>query len=116
MALATIPAPTTAERIRSACLRAGAALLALDGADPENAAVHHLLADGSFAVTVPADGVAALTVAAAVGPRAAPKVYRDCWNSPTTPRCRCASRCAPWCGSAACCVRCRNRRFPRCST
>lgn len=69
VALATIPAPTTAERIRSACLRAGAALLALDGADPENAAVHHLLADGSFAVTVPADGVAALTVAAAVGPR-----------------------------------------------
>ncbi|MFN8068180.1 MAG: DUF2470 domain-containing protein [Mycolicibacterium insubricum] len=68
---ATTAAPTTAERIRSACLRAGSALLALDGADPETASVHHLLADGSFAVTVPAHGVAALTAATAVGPRGA---------------------------------------------
>lgn len=59
MPLATIPAPTTAERIRSACLRAGGAILALDGADPETTAIHHLLADGSFAVTVPSSGVAA---------------------------------------------------------
>jgi hypothetical protein len=59
MPLATIPGPTTAERIRSACVRAQSALVALDGAEPEAVAVHHLLADGSFAITVPVHGVAA---------------------------------------------------------
>ncbi|BBY99338.1 DUF2470 domain-containing protein [Mycolicibacterium fallax] len=59
MPLATISAPSTAERIRSACLRAGGAILAVDGAEPETTAIHHLLADGSFAVTVPSGGVAA---------------------------------------------------------
>src|ERR1700739_1879522 len=56
-------APTTAERIRSACARAGAALLALEtrgespGArqDPVATPVHHLLPDGSFAIAVPVD-------------------------------------------------------------
>ncbi len=54
--------PTTAERIRSACVRAGGAQLALenrapgaDGEDPVATPIHHLLADGSFAVAVPAD-------------------------------------------------------------
>jgi uncharacterized protein DUF2470 len=55
-------APTTAERIRSACARAGGALLALEtrGArqDPVATPVHHLLQDGSFAVAVPVDRVA----------------------------------------------------------
>lgn len=46
------PAPTTAERIRSACARAGGALLAIEGADPVAAAVHHLLPDGSFAIAL----------------------------------------------------------------
>ncbi len=64
MSLATIPGPTTAERIRSACARAGGAILALEGAEPETTAVHHLLADGSFAVTVPARGYADATVVA----------------------------------------------------
>jgi Protein of unknown function (DUF2470) len=45
--------PTTAERIRSACVRAGSALLAIDGDDPVATPVHHLLHDGSFAVAVP---------------------------------------------------------------
>ena len=58
MSLATIPGPTTAERIRSACARAGGAILALEGTEPETTAVHHLLADGSFAITVPARGYA----------------------------------------------------------
>jgi hypothetical protein len=44
--------PTTAERIRSACARAGSALLAIDGEDPAATPVHHLLHDGSFAVAV----------------------------------------------------------------
>ncbi|QUR69399.1 DUF2470 domain-containing protein [Mycobacterium spongiae] len=53
----TSPAPTTAERIRSACARAGGALLAVEGDDPVAVPVHHLLSDGSFAVAVPLDRV-----------------------------------------------------------
>jgi hypothetical protein len=51
----TCPTPTTAERIRSACARADGALLAIEGADPVAAPVHHLLADGSFAVALPVE-------------------------------------------------------------
>ena len=50
----THPTPTTAERIRSACVRAGGALLAVDGDDPVATPVHHLLYDGTFAVALPA--------------------------------------------------------------
>lgn len=53
---AATTAPTTAERIRSTCVRAGGATLAIEGGEPTASAVHHLLDDGSFAVTVPADG------------------------------------------------------------
>ena len=53
MTLAHCPAPTTAERIRSTCVRAGGALLAVDRAEPLTTPLHHLLADGSFAVGVP---------------------------------------------------------------
>ncbi|MFZ1179589.1 MAG: DUF2470 domain-containing protein, partial [Mycobacterium sp.] len=57
------PAPTTAERIRSACVRAGGALLALEKgeehddahADPVAVPMHHLLHDGSIALAFPAD-------------------------------------------------------------
>ena len=49
-------APTTAERIRSACARAGSALLAIDRRDPVPVPVHHLLGDGSFAVALPSGG------------------------------------------------------------
>jgi hypothetical protein len=59
MTLANCPGPTTAERIRSTCVRAGGALLAVDGAEPLTTPLHHLLGDGSFAVTVPVGGVAA---------------------------------------------------------
>jgi hypothetical protein len=59
MTLAHSPAPTTAERIRSTCVRAGGALLAVEGAEPLTTPLHHLLADGSFAVGVPADGAVA---------------------------------------------------------
>src|SRR3954447_23210544 len=50
-------APTTAERIRSACARAGGAMLAVEGVEPTSTPVHHLLADGSFAIAVPGDGM-----------------------------------------------------------
>jgi hypothetical protein len=49
-------APTTAERIRSACARAGGALLAVEREDPVATPVQHLLHDGSFAVGLPVDG------------------------------------------------------------
>jgi hypothetical protein len=61
----TAVAPTTAERIRSACVRAGGAMLAVEGVEPASTPVHHLLDDGSFAITVPSDGVLAGMVAAA---------------------------------------------------
>ena len=58
-------APTTAERIRSVCARAGGAMLAVEGHDPTPTPVHHLLGDGSFAITVPVDAApAAMAVAA----------------------------------------------------
>ncbi|BBU20289.1 DUF2470 domain-containing protein [Mycobacterium xenopi] len=51
-------APTTAERIRSTCARAGGALLAVEGAEPITTPLHHLLDDGSIAVAVPATSAA----------------------------------------------------------
>ncbi|AMO59026.1 prephenate dehydratase [Mycolicibacterium phlei] len=62
---AAITAPTTAERIRSACAKGGDAMLAVDGVEPTVSPVHHLLDDGSFAVTVRADSPVAATAAAA---------------------------------------------------
>ena len=62
------PAPTTAERIRSTCVRAGGAMLAIEGVEPTASAVHHLLDDGSFAITVPIDGkMAGMVVSAGPG-------------------------------------------------
>ena len=52
-------APTTAERIRSACARAGGAMLAVEGIEPTPTRVHHMLDDGSFAITVPYGGILA---------------------------------------------------------
>lgn len=49
------PAPTTAERIRSACVRAGGALLAIEHDDPVPTPVHHLMDDGSVALAVPVE-------------------------------------------------------------
>ena len=57
-------APTTAERIRSTCARATGAMLAIEGVEPTASAVHHLLEDGSVAITVPVDGVVAGMVVA----------------------------------------------------
>lgn len=51
-----ITTPTTAERIRSACARGGGAMVAVEGIEPVTSPVHHLLDDGSFAITVPESG------------------------------------------------------------
>src|SRR5215212_2535356 len=61
----TTAAPTTAERIRSACVRASGAMLAVEGVEPTATPLHHLLDDGSFAITVPVDGGLADIVAEA---------------------------------------------------
>jgi hypothetical protein len=55
----TLVAPTTAERIRSACARGGGAMLAVEGVEPAPTPVHHLLDDGSVAITVPLNGLLA---------------------------------------------------------
>lgn len=59
MTLSNCVVPTTAERVRSACVRAGAALLALGESRPVTTALHHLLDDGSFAVAVTVGSVPA---------------------------------------------------------
>jgi hypothetical protein len=46
-------------------MRAGDAMLAVEGLEPICSPVHHLLDDGSFAITVPADGILAPMVMAA---------------------------------------------------
>ena len=76
MASALAAAPTTAERIRSACARAGGAMLAVEGLDPSPTPVHHLLDDGSFAITVPVDGSAGGDGGLARALRAS----RRCWR------------------------------------
>jgi hypothetical protein len=67
MPVASPPTPSTAERIRSVCVRASGAMLAVDGVRPEGTPVHHLLDDGTFAVTVRADSATATAVAGATG-------------------------------------------------
>lgn len=61
--IAAKSAPTTAERIRSTCAKAGAALLAVEHVQPVTTPLHHLMGDGSVAVMVPVDGAVAATVA-----------------------------------------------------
>jgi hypothetical protein len=61
----TAAAPTTAERIRSACVRTGGAMLAVEGLEPTSTPVHHLFDDGSFAITVPGDSILGEMVVAA---------------------------------------------------
>jgi hypothetical protein len=70
-------APTTAERIRSACARAGGAMLAVEGVEPTSTPVHHLLDDGSFAITVPSGGVLAEMMHAADPDPALLQVHSD---------------------------------------
>lgn len=59
MQLAPCPTPSTAERVRSTCARTGGALLAIEGAEPVDTPLHHLLGDGSFAVAATVDSTPA---------------------------------------------------------
>lgn len=52
-----IPAPTTAERVRTALIRADTTHLAVDGCDPVPTSVHHLHSDGDIALVVPQDSL-----------------------------------------------------------
>jgi len=67
MPVASPPTPSTAERIRSVCVSATGTLLAVDGLAPVDTGVHHLLADGSFAVTAAADSAPASAVVGGTG-------------------------------------------------
>ncbi|HET8993078.1 MULTISPECIES: DUF2470 domain-containing protein [unclassified Rhodococcus (in: high G+C Gram-positive bacteria)] len=53
-----IPAPTTAERVRTALIRADTTYLAIDGCDPIPTTVHFLQDDGNIAIVVPAETTA----------------------------------------------------------
>jgi hypothetical protein len=95
----TAAAPTTAERIRSACVRACGAMLAVEGVEPTSTPVHHLLDDGYFAITVPGDGiVGGMVVGAGTAGVQAVLEMTD------YARCRCVSRCAHWCGFVDACT------------
>ncbi|KAA0024724.1 DUF2470 domain-containing protein [Antrihabitans cavernicola] len=58
MAVISTVAPSTAERIRSACARASDSMLAIPGCDPVPTAVHHLRPCGDAIVAVHTDSVA----------------------------------------------------------
>jgi hypothetical protein len=62
-----VTVPTSAERIRSACVRGQALVASADSTDaaPVNAPVCHLLSDGSVVVAVPVDDPVAEAAAAA---------------------------------------------------
>ncbi|MGW0250700.1 DUF2470 domain-containing protein [Nocardia goodfellowii] len=55
-------APTTAERVRSACAHAEQAVLALPGVDPTPTTVHYLRECGDVVIAVPSASVAAVLV------------------------------------------------------
>jgi hypothetical protein len=54
-----VPAPTTAERVRTALIRADTSRLAVDGCDPVPTTIHHLHTDDDLAIVVPAHSPAA---------------------------------------------------------
>ncbi|MBS4728018.1 DUF2470 domain-containing protein [Mycobacterium sp. SM1] len=56
-------APTTAERVRSICVRGGGGLLGVERDAPVSTPIHHMLSDGSLAVAVPADRAPAANIA-----------------------------------------------------
>jgi hypothetical protein len=63
-------APTAAEQIRSTCVRAGGALLAVERAEPLTTPLHYLLDDGSFAVAAPVGAVDHMVQCTAPGAQA----------------------------------------------
>ena len=53
----TTTGPTTAERVRSACMRAEGTALAIDGSDPVITSLHHLRPNGEMILAVPTDSL-----------------------------------------------------------
>lgn len=76
-----IPAPTTAERVRTALIRADTTHLAVDGYDPVPTSVHHLHSDGTIALVVPEDS-APVALAWQAGPAGLPAVLELTDHSP----------------------------------
>ncbi|MGQ4618319.1 DUF2470 domain-containing protein [Nocardia sp. R7R-8] len=66
-------APSTAERVRSACAHAEQAVLAMPGIDPTPASVHHVRQCGDAVIAVPTASVAAI-LAGDSGEHGAPAV------------------------------------------
>ncbi|MFE7744066.1 DUF2470 domain-containing protein [Nocardia sp. NPDC057455] len=66
-------APSTAERVRSACAHAEQAVLAMPGTDPTPASVHHVRQCGDAVIAVPTASVAAI-LAGNSGEQGAPAV------------------------------------------
>ncbi|MFI5538526.1 DUF2470 domain-containing protein [Nocardia sp. NPDC051900] len=66
-------APSTAERVRSACAHAEQAVLAMPGIDPTPASVHHVQQCGDAVIAVPTASVAAI-LAGNSGDHGAPAV------------------------------------------
>lgn len=76
-----VPAPTTAERVRTALIRADTTHLAVDGYDPIPTTVHHLHTDGDVAIVVP-EGSAAVALAWQAGAAGIPAVLELTDHSP----------------------------------
>lgn len=68
-----IDAPSTAERVRSACAHAEQAVLAMPGIDPTPTSVHYLRPSGDAVIAVPTAAMAAV-LAGSSGERGAPAV------------------------------------------
>ncbi|MGW0018308.1 DUF2470 domain-containing protein [Rhodococcus sp. NPDC003382] len=79
--LTDVPAPSTAERVCTALVRADSTVLAVDGCDPVTTAVHHLHTDGDIVVTVPVD-CPAVALAWQAGPAGLPAVLELTDHSP----------------------------------
>ncbi len=82
---AAVPAPTTAERVRTALIRADTTHLAVDGCDPIPTAVHHLHTDDDVAIAVPANSIA-VAKARQAGTAGLPAVLELTDHSPLTLR------------------------------
>lgn len=67
MASRTSTVASTAERVRSACVRAHDAVLAIEGSDPTAPSVHYVRSNGDVVVAVPQDSAAAALAAHAGG-------------------------------------------------
>ncbi|WP_241383419.1 DUF2470 domain-containing protein [Rhodococcus sp. CH91] len=76
-----VPAPTTAERVRTALIRADTTQLAVDGCEPIPTSVHHLREEGQVAVVV-ADDSLAVALARQAGSTGVPAMLELTDHSP----------------------------------